>query len=99
MSKGEEILVKAINVALQEVAPGLESVLEAHLKATLNKGFELAYENPKEFKTAVSKLFGEYSARLLEMVIINRLKGSLGEEGEINSLEEVVERIHNIYGE
>ncbi|MCO6041955.1 NitrOD5 domain-containing protein [Thermococcus alcaliphilus] len=99
MNKGEEILAKAISAALREVAPGLESVLEAHLRATLNKGLEVAYENPKEFKDAVSKLFGEYSARLLEMVIINKLKGRLGEEGEVNSLEELVEQIRKIYGE
>jgi hypothetical protein len=86
MNKGGEILVKAISAALREVAPGLESVLEAHLKATLNKGLEVAYENPKEFKDAVSRLFGEYSARLLEMVIISKLKGRLGTEREINTL-------------
>ncbi|MCD6524495.1 MAG: DUF3227 domain-containing protein [Thermococcus sp.] len=99
MSKGQEILVKAISLALKEVAPGLEAVLEAHLKATMNKGLEVAYENPKEFKEAVSKLFGEYSARLLEMVIINKLEGRLGGNAEINSLEELVEEIKNIYGE
>lgn len=99
MNKDGEILVKAISAALREVAPGLESVLEAHLKATLNKGLEVAYENPKEFKDAVSRLFGEYSARLLEMVIISKLKGRLGTEREINSLEELVDQIRAIYGE
>ncbi|MCD6371979.1 MAG: DUF3227 domain-containing protein [Thermococcus sp.] len=99
MSKGEEILVKAISSALKEVAPGLEAVLDAHLKVTMNKGLEAAYENPKEFKNAVSKLFGDYSARLLEMVIINKLRGRLGEGTDVNSLEELVERIRRIYGE
>ncbi len=99
MSKGEKILVRAISTALKEVAPGLEAVLEAHLKATMNKGLEVAYEDPKEFKEAVSKLFGEYSARLLEMVIINKLESQLEEREEINSLEELVERIKIIYGE
>lgn len=99
MSRGEEILVKAISTALKDVAPGLEAVLEAHLKATMNKGLEVAYENPIEFKDAVSKLFGEYSARLLEMVIINKLKNQIGEGVEINSLEELVREIKNIYGE
>ena len=65
----------------------------------MNKGLEVAYENPTEFKDAVSKLFGEYSARLLEMVIINKLKNQIGEGVEINSLEELVREIKNIYGE
>ncbi|WP_456321623.1 NitrOD5 domain-containing protein [Palaeococcus sp. (in: euryarchaeotes)] len=99
MNKGEEILVKAISAALKEVAPGLEAVLEAHLRAKMNRGLEVAYENPQEFKDAASKLFGEYSARLLEMVIINKLESQLGEGVEVNSLEELVEHVKRIYGE
>ncbi|HII61308.1 NitrOD5 domain-containing protein [Pyrococcus horikoshii] len=99
MSKGRDILTKTIILALREVAPGLEAVLEAHLRATLNSGIELAYDDPQKFKEAVSKLFGEYSARLLEMVIISKLKGRLGEDIEANSLEELVSEIRKIYGE
>ncbi|AAL80752.1 DUF3227 domain-containing protein [Pyrococcus furiosus DSM 3638] len=98
MSNGKDILTKTIISALKEVAPGLEAVLEAHLNATLNKGIEVAYEDPQKFKEAVSKLFGEYSARLLEMVIISKLQSYLGKQVEVNSLEELVEEIKKIYG-
>lgn len=99
MGKGPEVLMNAISSSLNEVAPGLEAVLEAHLKATLNKGLEVAYDDPTTFKEAVARLFGEYSARLLELVIINRLQTQFGWTGEPKSLEELVERIKKVYGE
>jgi hypothetical protein len=98
MSKGSEVLTRAITSALNEVAPGLEVVLEAHLRATLNRGLEVAYDDPKAFKDAVSKLFGEYSARLLEMVIISKLRNKFEWVGEASTLEELVERIKETYG-
>ncbi len=98
MGKGPEVLVHAISSSLNEVAPGLEAVLEAHLKATLNRGLEVAYDDPKAFKEAVAKLFGEYSARLLELVIINKLQAQFGWSGEPATLEELVDRIKKVYG-
>jgi len=99
MGKGSEVLVGAISSSLNEVAPGLKAVLEAYLRATLNRGLEVAYDDPKAFKEAVAKLFGEYSARLLELVIIDRLRAQFEWAGEPATLEEVVERIKDAYGD
>ncbi|AFK22972.1 NitrOD5 domain-containing protein [Pyrococcus sp. ST04] len=99
MSKGEEILVKALASALDKVSPGLKAVLETHLKVSLGKGLEVAYSNPKEFKSAVAKLFGEYSARLLEMVVIDQVKDVLGGSEPPETLEELVEILKEIYGD
>ncbi|WP_297507459.1 NitrOD5 domain-containing protein [Thermococcus sp.] len=76
----------------------MKDVLEAHLRVTLHRGLEVAYEDPKAFKGAVAKLFGEYSARLLELIILQRLKEQFGWSEEPSSLEEAVERIRAIYG-
>ncbi len=87
----EKIVVKAIKVASKKANPGLEKLLEVHLHNVEGKGLEIAYEDPKKFKESVSKLFGEYSCRLLELLVIQEIKRELGIEEEINSLEDAVE--------
>ncbi len=99
MAKGSEVLVRVISGSLNDVAPGLKDVLEAHLRVTLHRGLEIAYEDPKAFKGAVEKLFGEYSARLLELIILQRLKAQFGWLDGPSTLEEAVERVRRIYGE
>ncbi|ASJ06617.1 NitrOD5 domain-containing protein [Thermococcus pacificus] len=99
MSKGAEILTKALSAALEKVNPGLKAVLETHLRVTTGKGLELAYEDPSAFKAAVGRLFGEYSARLLEMVVIDSLKDRFGGSVTVESLEDLVSELKRIYGE
>ena len=88
---GEDVVVKAIKNASKRTNPGLEKLLEVHLKSTEGKGFEIAYEDPAKFKSSVVKLFGEYSGRLLELLIVQELKKILGVEEEIDSLEEAID--------
>ncbi|ASJ16490.1 hypothetical protein A3L04_05075 [Thermococcus chitonophagus] len=99
MSKGQEILVRALANALDKVSPGLKAVLETHLRVSLGEGLEVAYSDPKKFKEAVAKLFGEYSSRLLEMVVIDQVKDVLGGSEPPNTLEELVEILKEVYGE
>ena len=99
MSSAKDIVVRAVVYAVETANPTLKSLLEFHLKTTTGKGYELAYENPKEFKKAVSKLFGEYSGRLLELLVIGYFKDRIGLKDNIESLEDLVEYVKKIYGE
>ncbi|AMM54667.1 NitrOD5 domain-containing protein [Pyrococcus kukulkanii] len=98
-SRGQEILVKALANALDKVSPGLKVVLETHLRVSLGEGLEVAYKDPKKFKDAVAKLFGEYSSRLLEMVVIDQVKDVLGSSEPPDTLEELVDVLKEIYGD
>ena len=91
--KAQEIIVRAVKNASNKAGPALESLLEVHLRNTEGEGFELAFESPNRFKEAVIKLFGEYSGRLLELLIIQELKMMLGIDEEVEKLENVVEII------
>ncbi|MBO8174332.1 MAG: DUF3227 domain-containing protein [Thermococcus sp.] len=99
MSSAEEIVVRAVIYAVETANPTLKNLLEFHLKTTTGKGYELAYEDPKKFKEAVSKLFGEYSGRLLEMLIISYFKEKVGLKENVENLEDLVEYVKRIYGE
>lgn len=98
MNEGQNIIVKAVVYSVERANPTLKSLLELHLKNTTGQGFELAYNNPTRFKEAVSKLFGEYSARLLEMLVISYFKEKVGLREELTTLEELVEYVRKIYG-
>ncbi|WP_054839775.1 NitrOD5 domain-containing protein [Thermococcus sp. JCM 11816] len=99
MNEGQNVIVKAVVHSVEKANPTLKSLLELHLKNTTGGqgGFELAYNDPKRFKEAVSKLFGEYSARLLEMLIISYFREKAGLMEEVNTLEELVEYIQRVY--
>jgi hypothetical protein len=97
MNEGQNVIVKAVVYSVEKANPTLKSLLELHLKTTTGQGFELAYNDPGRFKDAVSKLFGEYSARLLEMLIISYFKEKAGLSEDVNSLEELVEYVKRIY--
>jgi hypothetical protein len=99
MNEAQNVVIKAVIYAIEKADPTLKNLLEFHLKSTTGKGFELAYENPEEFKRSVSKLFGEYSGRLLEMLIIGYFKENVGLKGDVNNLEELVVYLKKIYGE
>lgn len=99
MNEAQNVVIKAVIYAIEKADPTLKNLLEFHLKSTTGKGFELAYENPREFKRSVSKLFGEYSGRLLEMLIISYFKENVGLRGDVNNLEELVVYLKKIYGE
>ncbi|WP_457753258.1 NitrOD5 domain-containing protein [Thermococcus sp.] len=99
MSSAEDIIVRAVTYAVEKANPTLKNLLEFHLKNTTGKGYELAYEDPKRFKEAVSKLFGEYSERLLEMLIISYFREKVRLKENIENLEDLVEYAKRIYGE
>ncbi|AMQ19617.1 NitrOD5 domain-containing protein [Thermococcus peptonophilus] len=90
-------MVKAVVHSVEKANPTLKSLLELQLKTTTGQGFELAYNDPKRFKEAVSKLFGEYSARLLEILIISYFREKAGLKEDVNSLEELIEYIKRVY--
>jgi len=96
VSSAEDVVVKAVRNAAKRANPGIEKLLEIHLRNTTNSGLELAYRDPKRFKECVSKLFGEYSNRLLEILIIKEIKDILGIKEEINTLEEAVELLRGL---
>ncbi len=98
MNEGQKIVVKAVIHSVEKANPTLKNLLELHLKGTTGQGFELAYNDPKAFKDAVSRLFGEYSARLLEMLIISYFRENMGIKGDFDSLEEVVSHLKEVYG-
>jgi len=91
ISNPEEVMIKAVRNATRRANPALEKILEIHLKMQANAGFELAYRDPKRFKELVNKLFGEYSGRLLEMLVVDEVKKLLEVEEEIDNLEKAVE--------
>lgn len=97
MNEGQNVIVKAVVHSVEKANPTLKPLLELHLKNTTGQGFELAYNDPKRFKEAVSKLFGEYSARLLEMLVISYFREKAGLKEEVNTLEELVEYIKRVY--
>jgi len=71
LSSPRDIIITAVRRACEKTNPAFEGVLETHLQRTAGKGLELAYENPRKFKESLKSLFGEYSARFFEMLIIN----------------------------
>ncbi len=87
----EDLMIKAVRSATKRANPALEELLEMHLKLTANVGFELAYRDPKKFKDLVNKLFGEYSGRLLEMMIVDEIKRMLEIDEDIDTLEKAVD--------
>lgn len=91
--KAQGVIIGAVKNASNKAGPALENLLEIHLRNTEGKGFELAFEDPKRFKEAVIKLFGEYSGRLLELLIIQELKMMLEIDEEVERLENIVEMI------
>ncbi len=91
MSPAEDIIVRAVRNASKKANPGLEKLLEVHLQNTTGKGLELACEDPKKFKESVAKLFGEYSSRLLELLVVQEIKKELEISENIDSLEEAVD--------
>ena len=91
ISNPEELMIKAVKNATKKANPALEKLLEVHLKMNANVGFELAYNDPKKFKELINKLFGEYSGRLLEMLIVEEVKRLLEINEDVDSLEKAVE--------
>ncbi len=87
----ETVMVEAVRSATRRANPALEKILEVHLRMHSNVGFELAYRDPKRFRELVNKLFGEYSGRLLEILIVDEIKKKLDINEEIDSLEKAVE--------
>ncbi|MDI3502913.1 MAG: hypothetical protein PWR13_925 [Archaeoglobi archaeon] len=85
-----DIIITAVREAARKTNPAFEKVLETHLEKKLGKGFEIAYEDPEKFKVGLRDLFGEYSARFFEILVINEVveKLKLGERP--NTLEELV---------
>lgn len=90
ISRPEEIMVEAVKNATRRANPALEKILETHLKIQADAQFELAYKDPKKFKELINGLFGEYSGRLLEMLIIEEIKRLLGIDENIETLEDAV---------
>jgi len=90
ISNPEDVLIQAIKNATKRANPALEKVIETHLEVNANTKFELAYRDPKKFKELVNKLFGEYSGRLLEMLIVEEIKRLVGIDEDIETLEDAV---------
>ncbi|NJE04650.1 DUF3227 domain-containing protein [Thermococcus sp. M36] len=98
MDEARKVLVKAVVYSVEKANPTLKNLLELHLKSTTGQGFELAYNNPTLFKESVAKLFGEYSSRLLEMIIIGYFRENLGMKADFSTLEDLVEYLKTVYG-
>jgi hypothetical protein len=86
----ERLVVEAVRNATKRANPALEKLLEVHLQTTANAGFELAFKDPQKFKDSINKLFGEYSGRLLEMLIVDEIKKLLELDENIDTLEQAV---------
>ncbi len=91
ISNPEEVMIRAVRNATRRANPALEKILETHLEIHANAKFELAFRDPKKFKELVNKLFGEYSGRLLEMLIVEEVKKLVGIDENVDSLEDAVE--------
>jgi len=92
----EDMMVEAVKRATRRANPALEKLLEVHLRLNANAGFELAYRDPKRFKDFVNRLFGEYSGRLLEMLIVDEIKRMLEIGEDLENLEKAVEILRMI---
>ncbi len=89
----KDILLKAIKSASEKAGPILEDILDLHLKRTLGTGIEIVCDNPKEFKESLTRLFGEYSTRLFELILIQEIK-KIADIGEgLDTIEEIVDQI------
>ena len=92
----ESILLKAVERAAKKANPMLVKILEVHLRNEEGKGFELAFENPSRFVESVKNLFGEYSGRFFELLIIQELMQALNLEDKPYSLSEAVEILKKV---
>jgi len=94
----ELLIMNAVENALNRANPTMLNLVKYYLNNTANADFSLAYRNPKEFKRLLSRIFGEYSTRLLEMLIIRNVSETIGVGADSNSLEELIDKLHKIAG-
>ena len=94
----ELLIIKSVEDALNRANPTMLNLVKYYLKNTADADFSLAYKNPKEFKKLLSRLFGEYSTRLLEMIIIKNVSEAIGFGANANTLEELVEELQKLAG-
>ena len=94
----ELLIMKAVEDALNRANPTMQNLVKYYLKSVADADFSLAYSNPKEFKKLLSRLFGEYSTRLLEMIIIKNVAESIGVGSDTSTLEELIEELHKVSG-
>jgi len=93
MTKGKDVLINAVENAIKKANPTMLNLIKYYLRTNVKSDFSLAYEHPKKFKEILVNLLGEYSTRLLEMIIIKDVIVSLGLSNDFSSLEELVETI------
>lgn len=93
------IIVKAMEQALQQANPTLLDLVAFYLKNTADSDLKLAYKDPQKFKKLMSSLFGDYSTRLLELIVIKNIKENLGIMGDFQTLEELIEKLKIMAGE
>lgn len=93
------ILIKAVENALDTANPTLKSLLAFYLKNNINADLSLAYTDPTVFKQFLTKFFGEYSCKLLEIMIIKNLDEILGLPYKCETLEDVVNVLKKTLGE
>lgn len=63
-------LIKATEDALELIGDQYKTLLILHLKTKHHSGLEMVSSEQGEFHRAVSELFGEYSAKILEDLIM-----------------------------
>jgi|Deesub1362A_J573_1020465.scaffolds.fasta_scaffold06629_1 hypothetical protein len=91
MESLKDVIVAAVRKAANKTNPAFEEVLETHLKRNLGAGFEIAYEDPKKFKESLRDLFGEYSSRFFEILVVNEVIETLKLAEKPKSLEELID--------
>ncbi|RLI75640.1 hypothetical protein DRP04_13315 [Archaeoglobales archaeon] len=94
----EEVLLNAIKNAAKKANFTLIKILEVQLESKEGKGLELAFENPSKFIESVKDLFGEYSGRFFELLIVQELVQSLGLKDRPDNLLEAVELLKKVSG-
>lgn len=71
-------MVKVTEAALQLIGSNYKTLLTLHLRTKYHSGLEMVATRPHEFHEAVSTLFGEYSAKLLEGLIMEGMAKEIG---------------------
>ncbi|AGK61760.1 hypothetical protein Asulf_01789 [Archaeoglobus sulfaticallidus PM70-1] len=90
-SSPRDLVITAVKNAIKKTDPTLLKILEVHLESREGKGLDMAYENPEKFVDSMRDLFGEYSGRFFELLLIQEVKELVGFKEQPNSLKEAIE--------
>ncbi|MFH1328505.1 MAG: NitrOD5 domain-containing protein [Candidatus Bathyarchaeota archaeon] len=81
--------------ALKLTGNYFKPLLVSHLKRKFNSGLDIILTQPGKFHDSVAELFGEYTARLLENLIVEIILKGPPPEKSIHDFSRFIQQVRN----